>query len=106
MLFSYILEGENMTKDFLYKNIKKLEEFAIKEAKINKSIDEILIQNEAKGTDKTRNFFIQFVYENGYTEISEIDDDIVIITLQEQDDKNITFKNKIPSKNFFKEFRR
>ena len=101
-----VSSNKDMTKDFIYKNIKKLEEFAINNSEIKKSIDEIFIQNEAKGTDKSRNFFIQFVYENGYTEISEIDENIIIITLQEQDDKNITLKKKIPSKQFYKEFRK
>lgn len=93
-----------MTKEFIYKNISKLEEFARKHTTIldieerkNINFDEIVISDEARGTCKNSNFFVQFCFSNNYTEIAEIDEYIVIVNLlvpEDEDEAKETNKSK------------
>lgn len=99
-----------MTKEFIYRNISSLETFAVNCTGIKK-INEIVIQDEAKGTNKKKNFFIQFVNDTGYTEICEMENEVVVINYKETLDKenkvvSSSETKKIPKNNFYKEFKK
>ena len=99
-----------MTKEFIYKNIKKLEQFAKKHSEI-KEFDEIIIKDESRGTKEKTNYYIMFTNGKNYTEIFENDDNnITIITFRtklDEEDKEVGVidTTEIKQDDFFKEFK-